>query len=242
MEHVNYLDLSIVKPGYNYKIIGPKGSGKKTLRENIAHLLTMRKCKIDYPYRMHSRYKLMYVYPINDETNEFEIFNIELYDSNSAPLHFEELDIIFVHSQYINKKKVAQDYYNKGYYKPGHITTNNINFVNGMDSHSLPYTFFVLQNHHSPPALRKIEHNTSYLTDFNNWSYNYSNITKLTNNILNRHSSYHEKNGELYKILQLKLKELYKIYCMIFCLKYHEIWLPCELNLEIMKLFFLMYL
>ncbi len=235
MEQIRYLDLSTVTLGHNFVIVGFKGSGRKTLRENITHLLKIKNCYVDNPYFMHCFYKSNYIYNNN---NKSEVFIIKLYDFNYKPSHFEDLDIVFVHSQYIHKKEVAQDYYNKGYYHPYHVRNNNIDYVNSMDLHSSPYTFFVLRNHNRPPGLCKVEHVTSYFNDFDKMPYNYNNITKLTNNILNKCSSYHQTNGELHKILQLKLKELYKIYCIVFCMKHHEIWLPFELNLKIMKLFY----
>ncbi len=229
---LEYFDLHTIKRGYNYLIMGPNVCGKNILSKNIINMLSNRKCAIGNAQRQQNGIDTQYYY--YNKSNKLKLFNIIVYDPYSAPFNYGELDIVFVHSQFIHKKIVIQRYFNNGY------TCNDINYINIMENYSSPYTFFVLQNFNIP-TLCKAEHDDTYLTTFNDKSFDYNNVKKLTNNILNNFSVYHKKNKELHLVLQSRLDQLNQIYNGIFCLNNNDVWIPSELNLEIIKLLFLLY-
>jgi hypothetical protein len=128
-------------------------------------------------------------------------------------------DLIFIHADYFKDNFVG-----------------NVN----EEDFSTPYTFFVL---HKGTIKKCIAENQfTYLDMYNKMPFCYDNITNLINIISNSYSIHHKMYGILYGKLQFRLKELDVIYCTIYCTRNSEnnnIWLPNELNLEIIKLLFL---
>ncbi len=242
-KQLEYYDLRSIKPGYNFIIICDDQSEKNTLKRNIMYFLTNKKCIIRDSYYHSGKYDIQYY------SFKSKIFNIIIHSSNSAPSNYDNLDIVFIHSQCFNKNIIAQNYFKNGFiydcfnYVCGYFTNNNKNnvtYINNISNYYNPCTFFVLYK--NTIQLCKAEYETTYLTKFREMPYNYNNLAKLNNNILNGYSLYNKQYGKLHSNIQSKLKTLGKIHIGFLCLKHYDIWLPNELHLEIIKLLFLMHL
>ncbi len=203
-----------LKPDTNIKAIGPNNCGKSFLLRNILHILQIKGCTLV------QNKNTQYTY--SHQNNQLSVFNIE----KSNDYNIDEDGLIFMHATYVRDMVVhdgTYEFYNKE------------EFLN-------KYMFFVLRNNEILYKCEAEYSSSTYLQIYNKNPFCYDNVTKLMSNIKNKYSLYHKTDNELDHILKLKLDELYIIYSTIFCVKNNDIWLPPELNLEIIKLFCLSYL
>ncbi len=185
---------------------------------NIKYVLRDKSCTYSF-VNIHENMCIKYY------SKEYKQFGyVIVYDTlDYHPKSFSPLDTIFIHSQYIHKESVMKNFLEN---RP----------VNDLINYSDPETYFVL------PCklifkLYKAESFFAHSLDFNAKPFDYNNIIKLTNYILNDCSVYHKINDFLHLKIQLRMKQLNQIYCGILCLKHNKLRLPDELIFEIMKLF-----
>ncbi len=218
---LEYFNLNSISLPYNFLIFGAN-SINYSLMSIIKHVLNSNDCITNY---VNINQNMCVEYFSEEHRRNGRII---IYDKlEDHPEYFDSLDTIFIHSQYINKESVMKKFLGN-------------HPINNLANYSCSDTFFVLKSK-SIFKVYKIEHCLGYLKTFGDKPYDYNNITKLTNNILNNFSVYYKINGELHLILQSRLDQLNQIYNGILCLKNNSVWIPYELNLEIIKLLFLLY-
>ncbi len=227
-------DLAGIEPNFNIVIIGHNNCcGKSALERNILYMLREKKYLID---------KLTFKY----ESKRFKFFTHDdiIWTKYGNQIMKYDHALFFVHSNYHNAEIIINQYYNSlkiptnlnQNYKP----LNNPISYNVLKQYPTYNTFYVMQN--GPIELYVPEYKETYPIFYNEKPFCYNNVLKLTNNILNRYSMFHNKTSDLYKQLQMRLKDLDILCCYICCMKNNEnnIWIPNELNLEIIHLFFLL--
>ncbi len=228
-------DLPAIKPNFNIVIIGHDNCcGEVALKRNILYVLREKK------YLNTNDLSIKY------ESKRFKFIthdNIIWTKYGNQIMKYDHA-LFFVHSNYNSAEIIINQYYNSlkiptnlnQKYKP----LNNPLPYDVLKQYSAYNTFFVMQN--GPIELYTPEYKNTYLDFYNEKPFCYNNVMKLTTNILNRYSMFHNKTSYLCGQMQTRLKELDVMCCYICCMKNNEndIWLPNELNLEIMKLFFLL--
>ncbi len=216
---LKYFDLHNLNPGVNIKIIGPANCGKTYFQRNILHILQAKNCNI----MKNNDTQNTYIHP----ANPFTVFRVE--ETNFRNNVNDKDNLIFMHTTYIKKLVVANNTYK--YFAEENFTA--------------PYGFFLL---HDGKILYRCQAEYSsleYYLDYNRNTFCYNNIMKLINNITNGYSMFHKTDTIFHHTLQQRLKELYVIYSTIFSVKNNgsdDMWLPTELNLEIINLLYLSYL
>jgi len=217
-------DLTQIEPKFNFIIIGHNGCGKLALNRHILYILRMKKSVVKQ-----SNFSIKSVELLHEYTNNSEKFHVAVYNTNEGPSEIISSDILFVHSRYAHKEFAI-----KHYYKYLH-NTNNYDFLKKYEA---PNTFFVIQN--GIVQIYKPEYDVTYLEMYNEKPFCRDNVTKLITNISNRFSMYHNKTSDLYQNLQIRLRELDAIHYMLLCMNNSEnMWLPNDLKIVIVKLFFL---
>ncbi len=215
----NLNDISIPN---KFLIFGNNGNNYQ-LMSIIKHVLNNTDCITSY-VNIHENMCIKYCSKKYAKTSY-----VIVYDTiDCHPETFDPLDTIFINSQYINKESIMKKFFGK-------------NYVNNLINYSCPETFFVLQNKNIP-KIYKVENHLTYSIEYGANPYYYNNIIKLKNIILNNYSVYHKINDLLHIKIEFRLKQLNKIYFSIFCVRNNKLWLPNELNLEIIKLLFLLHL
>ncbi len=229
MEKLEYFNLNNIPISHNFLIFGDIKK-IQLFCTNIRHVLSNKNCVIDNVSNNKNKNKCVKYYSNEYCSNKYRQHGyLLIYDTlEEHPKSFSPLDTIFIHSQYINKESIMKQFLGN-------------QFLNDLIKYYGPETFFVLQ---TASKIKSYEAETCFThsLDFNDKPYDYNNIIRLNNIILNNCSIYHKINEFLYKILQSRLYQLNKIYCGNLCLKNYEILLPNELNFEIIKLFVLLYL
>ncbi len=212
-----YFDLCDLKTNNNIRIVGPHNCGKTFLRSNILYIFRAKGCRIIGSNDM----RITYTHP----DNQFTLFNIEVINYYTTSIE----GIIFMHATLVKKKLIDDGTYE--FY-------NEEDFLD-------KYMFFVLHNNKILFKCKAEHSSSTYYQIYNRNPFCYNNVVKLTHNIKNKYSMFHETHAVFDHILQSKLKKLYMIYSTIFFVKNNENkdkWLPSELNIEIIKLFSLLCL
>ncbi len=225
MDKLEQFDLTKINPGANIVIIGPTTYGNDLLGRTISHILSVKMSNYSGFHIYGSSNVLSksvhFSYMHNNQVQSFKITT--LYETAWASIHYNPHDLIFVHSLFMHKEFIMKKY----------------NITNGIINNSLPHNFFVLETEKA--RVCKAEINTTYMEIYKENEFCHNNITKLMENIRFNYSLFHGSNGELYKTLRTRLKEFELIYYSIFCFNNKNIWIPNELNLEIINLFCLSY-
>jgi hypothetical protein len=225
---LEYIDLTEIEQKGNFIIVGHNCCGKSALNKHILYMLRVKKCKVTK-----SNVHINSVELLNEYVNNFGKFHVAVYYNDKGPLEIDSSDLLFVHSRFFCKEFVI-----KHYYKSLNDKTNYSKSYDFLKKYEAANTFFVMQN--GMIKLYKPEYDNTYLEMYNAKPYCRDNITKLMLNISNRFSMYHNKTSDLYKNLQIRSRELDVLYCTILCINNSvDMWLPYDLKLEIIKLFFL---
>ncbi len=226
MDNLGQYDLTTMNPGINIIIIGSNITKSEMMGQTISQIL-MAKMNVYNEYDMYesqnfcSKIKRYY----SKNKNQFKEFKITilLLDLQGIlkKLNYDNYNLAFVQSKFKRKKYMMEKY----------------NIANDMINYSSEDEFFVMQK--GKLQICKPESYSMYFETYQKNPFCYSNIIKLKENITNDYSIFHKNNSTLYKLLQTKLEKLYVIYSTIYCMKNIEdinIWLPQELNLEIINL------
>ncbi len=227
-------DLAGIEPNFNIVIITAQRpyhgyrtgyNGDSALKRNILHILREKQYLINKSkFKYESKY---FKFIISDNT---------IWTKNGKELMDYGNALFFVHSSHYSAEIIINQYY-----KSLKIPINSPTPYNLLKQYLPSNTFFVMRN--GPIELYIPECSDTYLKFYNEKPFCYNNVMKLTTNISKKFSMFHGKKSNLYEQLQTRLKELDVICCYICYMKNNDnnIWLPNELNLEIMKLFFLLY-
>ncbi len=225
MNKIERFDLTKIEPNFNILIIGPDDNVNSILEQNISNIIISKIsnynnfniCKIHGAIGHTKHYSFYY-------ENQLKEFNhTKAYKSSWTITSLEKYDLIFVnlfspHANYI---------------------INNFN-VNHIYSASQS-TFYAVQNK-IIIQMCDAGPDTTYQELYNKNPYCRNNITTLLKNIINNYSMVHDTTGDLYKTLFFRLKALNVIYPTMMSMTNSDIWLPGELNLEIIKLLCLLCL
>ncbi len=220
-ERFDLCDLDI---GINIAIIGLL-IDNSMLRRNMSHIFStklkdneFKTLVINENFGQIKRYNYIH----KKQLKEFNI--ITLYPKKWKLINLNSYDVIFIHSLYKYKNAII----------------NKCGFINDFIDYSSLDDFFVIQK--GTIKICAPEYTSTYSEIYNKNPFCYNDIIKLSENINNSFSFYHAKDGCLHNELKTRLKELDIIYFTIFCFSNRKditVWLPTELNLEIMKLLYL---
>ncbi len=207
MHTLEEFDLYNLCPNFNIKIYGHENTTTIFLEQYILNILKAINCNVVKINDVQHNYKY---------SNRSELFTVIVID-NLNDINYN--DLVFIHGRYIQ----------------GRFHPDAYKFI--IDDFKCPHTFFVLKNRRILFKY-KIKNNLIYLKNFNDKPFCYNNVNNLMKDIKGKYYVHHIINSRLYEILELRVKELNIICCYICCMQKNEnnIWLPNELNSEIINL------
>ncbi len=223
MNNLQEFDLTKIEPCINIIIVGDNMLRKEMMEQTILQILRTKMNNNGFGYKMYESHnttvKTKRYYTGKDTSIRFRI--TILIGNEWFAIDYSNYDLVFVHSQFENKNLIMDKY----------------NILNDIINYSSEDDFFVIQKENIQICKPETYRTYFELHDKNPFCYN--NILKLKENIIYGYSVFHIIDGSLHKKLQLRLKDLDIIHFIVFCVENNEnnnVWLPKEINLEIINL------